>query len=142
MHVSVFPILTFLAIQDSRGGEAEKTSGVIDEQSTAFQFVDGNGATLAEANWTVAHDSPLVESLVFLPWTVHAAPNRAVVGRSAVVAAILMATRPPPEDQRDALRAMPFLTHEILRWAWLQDEVCGSGRAVRFVRIWLGQKAT
>ena len=71
---------------------------------TAFQFVGGNGATLLEANWSVAHDSPLVESLVFLPWTVHAAPNRAVVGRSAVVAAILMATRPPAEDQRDAAR--------------------------------------
>ena len=80
---------------------------------TAFQFVGGNGATLLEANWSVAHDSPLVESLVFLPWTVHAAPNRAVVGRSAVVAAILMATRPPAEDQRDALRAMSFLTHEM-----------------------------
>ena len=62
----------------------------------------------------MAHDSPLVESLAFLPWTINAAPARASVPRSAVVAAILMATRSPAEDQRAALRAMEVLTHEML----------------------------
>ena len=55
-----------------------------------------------------------MESLAFLPWTINAAPARASVPRSAVVAAILMATRSPAEDQRAALRAMEFLTHEML----------------------------
>ena len=42
-----------------------------------------------------------------------ASPARATVSRSAVVSAILMASRPPLEGQRSALRAMPFLTYEM-----------------------------
>lgn len=80
---------------------------------TTFQFVDGDGPTLREALWTVAHDSPLIAALPFLPWTKPAAPARATVSRSSMVSAILMATRPPLEGQRAALRAMSFLTHEM-----------------------------
>lgn len=80
---------------------------------TTFQFVDGDGPTLREAVWTVVHDSPLITALPFLPWAKPAAPARATVSRSSMVSAILMATRPPLEGQRAALRAMSFLTHEM-----------------------------
>ena len=81
---------------------------------TNLQFVEGTGATLTEARWTAAHDSPLVDSLVFLPWDTPAPPARTAVKRSSMVGAILMAIRAPMEAQRAALQDMPFLTHEFL----------------------------
>ena len=56
---------------------------------TTFNFVTGDGPTGVEATWTVAHDSPLITSLAFLPWVIATPPARTSVARSAVVAAIL-----------------------------------------------------
>ena len=81
---------------------------------TAFTFVAGSTAAATPPKFAVVDTSPLVTSLVFLPWEVGAAGTPARVVRSSVVGAILMATRRPADADLPALCRRSILTAELL----------------------------
>lgn len=81
---------------------------------TAFTFVAGAVAAGTPPTFTVTDTSPLVTSLVFLPWEVGVAGTPARVVRSAVVGAIIMATRRPADPDLTALSRRSILASEML----------------------------
>ena len=80
---------------------------------TLLQMVVGSASPDIEAKWTLPSDSPILTSWTFIDWEVPTAPARASAPRSLVVAAILVATRPPLPGGVAALRAANFLTAEM-----------------------------
>lgn len=65
---------------------------------TTFTFVPGAAAAGTAPAFTIVDTSPLVTSLVLFPWELGAAGTPAQVIQSAVVGAIVMATRRPCTD--------------------------------------------
>ena len=79
---------------------------------STFQEVGGVAATHTEARWTLPRDSPIVNSLCFIDWSIPPA-GRASAPRSQLVGAIIMACRAPTEAEQTNLAAKSFLTHEM-----------------------------
>ena len=84
---------------------------------TQFTFVAGAPAAGRAPSFDCDDDSPLVTSLVFLPWVIGAAGTPARVSRSSMVGALIKATRRPMDGDLDALRARSILANEMLSTA-------------------------
>jgi hypothetical protein len=75
--------------------------------------VAGNHAGGQETCFDVPEDSPLITSLVFLPWQIRAAGTPTRIARSSAVGSLLLGTRRSTDAELLALRARPFISSEL-----------------------------
>ena len=105
---------------------------------TLLQVLAGSADPDIEERWSLPADSPVLTSWTFIDWDLSAVQARATAPRSLVVAAILMATRPPLPAARAAFRTAGFLTTKMDHgWAsnlLHQMDLVGAFDAV-FVRV-------
>jgi hypothetical protein len=81
---------------------------------TTLTFVAGATGAGRAASFDVDDASPMITSLVFLPWEIGAAGTPARVVRSALVGAIIMATRRPAQADLQRLCQRSILVSEVL----------------------------